>query len=55
MIFAKYCGPNEERWDPRFREDIGGETGVPLIRFIPETVVVRDESYKAPELGARER
>jgi hypothetical protein len=47
-IFRKYFGRDEERWDPRFREDIDGETGVPLIRFIPETVVVRDQSYRPP-------
>jgi hypothetical protein len=47
-IFRKYFGPDEERWDPRFREDIEGETGVPLIRFTPETVVMRDQSYKPP-------
>ena len=47
-IFRKYFGPDEERWDPRFREDIEGETGVPLIRFTPETVVLRDQSYKPP-------
>ena len=47
-IFRKYFGPDEERWDPRFREDIEGESGVPLIRFTPETVVLRDESYKPP-------
>jgi len=40
-IFRRYFGPDEERWDPRFREDIEGETGVPLIRFTPETIVMR--------------
>jgi hypothetical protein len=47
-IFAKYFGPDEAGWDPRFREDIEGETGVPLVRFIPETVVMRDQSYRPP-------
>ena len=47
-IFKKYFGPDEARWDPRFHEDIYGETGVPLVRFTPETVVVRDQSYKPP-------
>ena len=51
--FKKYFGPDEGRWDPRFREDIEGETGVPLIRFTPETVVLRDQSYKPP--GERPR
>jgi hypothetical protein len=29
-------------------EDIKGSTGLPLIRFTPETVVMRDQSYKPP-------
>lgn len=44
-IFRKYFGPDESSWDPRFREDIDGETGVPLVRFLPETAVMRDQSY----------
>jgi hypothetical protein len=47
-VFNKYLGSDERGWDPRFREDIEGETGVPLVRFTPETVVVRDQSYKPP-------
>ena len=47
-IFKKDFGPDEERWDPRFREDIEGETGLPLIRFTPDTGVLRDQSYKLP-------
>ena len=53
-ILGKYFGSDEDRWDPRFREDIDGETGVPLIRFVPETVVMRDQSYKPPR-GASPR
>jgi hypothetical protein len=45
-IFRKYFGPDESGWDPRFLEDIEGKTSVPLVRFIPETVVMRDQSYK---------
>jgi hypothetical protein len=51
-IFKKYFGADEDRWDPRFREDIEGETGAPLIRFTPETVVLRDQSYKPPCRGS---
>jgi hypothetical protein len=47
-IFAKYLGPDEDRWDPRFREDVDGTTGLPLVRFTPETVVLRDQSYTPP-------
>ena len=48
-IFAKYFGPDETRWDLRFREDLDGTTGLPLVRFTPETVVLRDQSYTPPE------
>ena len=54
-IFRKYFGPDEDRWDPRFREDIDGETGVPLVRFTPETVVLRDQSYRPPRGDRRVR
>jgi hypothetical protein len=47
-IFKKYFGPNEERWDSRFRADIDGEKGASLVRFTPEMVVLRDQSYKSP-------
>ena len=47
-IFKKYFGTDKDRWDPRFREDIDGRTGVPLVRFTPETVVLRDQSYRPP-------
>jgi Pyridoxamine 5'-phosphate oxidase len=50
-IFQKYFGPDMDGWDPRFGEDIEGKTGVPLIRFTPETVVMRDQSYKPPRRG----
>jgi Pyridoxamine 5'-phosphate oxidase len=50
-IFEKYFGPDADQWDPRFRDDIEGKTGVPLIRFTPETVVMRDQSYKLPRRG----
>lgn len=45
-IFLKYFGPDDRGWDPRFRKDAAGETVVPLVRFVPETVVMRDQSYQ---------
>jgi hypothetical protein len=45
-IFRKYCGADEDAWDPRFSSSLAGQTGEPLIRFDPETVVIRDQSYK---------
>ncbi|WP_349410045.1 pyridoxamine 5'-phosphate oxidase family protein [Pseudalkalibacillus sp. SCS-8] len=42
-LFRRYLGPNRQEWDPRFtthrEDDI-------LIRFVPETVVVRDQSFQ---------
>lgn len=46
-IFRRYFGPDEADWDPRFDDATTGEAaGVTMVRFIPETVVVRDQSYK---------
>jgi hypothetical protein len=34
-------------WDPRFHyEATSEEAGLTMVRFTPETVVVRDQSYK---------
>jgi len=46
-LLSRYLGPEQESWDPRFKQF--GETSV-LICFIPETVVVRDQSYKPSNL-----
>jgi hypothetical protein len=45
-IFRRYFGPNEDEWDPRFDDVLSGEGGWELVRFTPETAVVRDQSYK---------
>jgi hypothetical protein len=45
-IFGKYFGPDEGDWDRRFDDVFTGESGLELVRFVPETVVVRDQSYK---------
>jgi hypothetical protein len=53
-IFRRYFGPDEGDWDPRFDyESIGEEAGLTMVRFTPETVVVRDQSYK-PTRWARQ-
>jgi len=52
-IFRRYFGPDEADWDPRFHyEATGEEAGLTMVRFTPETVVIRDQSYK-PTLWAR--
>ncbi|BCB03656.1 pyridoxamine 5'-phosphate oxidase family protein [Bacillus sp. KH172YL63] len=42
MLLQRYLGPNEERWDPRFKGL--GNSNI-LVRFVPDTVVVRDQSF----------
>jgi hypothetical protein len=41
-LLERYLGSEEENWDPRF-QDLG-DSNV-FIRFVPETVVVRDQSF----------
>jgi hypothetical protein len=53
-IFRRYFGPDEADWDRRFDyEATGEEAGLTMVRFTPETVVVRDQSYK-PTRWARQ-
>ncbi|MGR3762988.1 pyridoxamine 5'-phosphate oxidase family protein [Rossellomorea sp. NS-SX7] len=42
-LLGRYLGPDEERWDPRFQGL--GDSNI-LIKFTPETVVVRDQSFR---------
>lgn len=41
-LLERYLGPDEESWDPRFQGL--GNSNI-LIKFVPETVVVRDQSF----------
>ncbi|MGP4080091.1 pyridoxamine 5'-phosphate oxidase family protein [Pseudalkalibacillus sp. R45] len=41
-LLERYLGPEEEKWDPRFQGL--GNSNI-LIKFVPETVVVRDQSF----------
>lgn len=41
-LLTRYLGPDEEEWSPNFKGL--GDSNV-LIKFVPETVVVRDQSY----------
>jgi hypothetical protein len=52
-IFRRYVGPDEAEWDPRFGDVFDGSAGLDLVRVTPETVVVRDQSYR-PTRWARE-
>jgi hypothetical protein len=43
-LLARYLGEELSKWDARFLE-ILGDTDYVLVRFKPETAVVRDQSY----------
>src|SRR6516164_8834494 len=45
-IFRRYFGPDESDWDSRFDDVFTGESGLEMVRIIPESVVMRDQSYK---------
>jgi hypothetical protein len=45
-IFRRYVGPDENEWDPLFDDVRTGNPDLVLVRFQPETVVIRDQSYK---------
>jgi hypothetical protein len=45
-IFRKYFGPDESAWDRRFDDVLSEGAGVEMVRIIPETVVMRDQSHK---------
>lgn len=43
-LLTRYLGEREEPWDTRFVEILNDEDYV-FVRFTPESVVVRDQSY----------
>src|SRR5262249_33265742 len=45
-VLRKYFGPDESAWDRRFDDVFTGEPGLEMVRIVPETVVMRDQSYK---------
>jgi len=47
-LLRRYLGNRVDAWDPRFRETLQDPDNV-LIRFDPETVVARDQSYEVEE------
>jgi hypothetical protein len=44
-LLRRYLGERVDAWDRRFRETLENSDNV-LIRFSPETVVARDQSYE---------
>ena len=53
-IFRRYFGPDEADWDRRFDDVFSGEPGVEMVRITPETVVIRDQSYKPTRWAQRQ-
>ena len=51
-IFRRYFGPDESDWDRRFNDVFTGELGLEMVCITPQTVVMRDQSYK-PSRWAR--
>ena len=47
-LLSRYLGNEQEQWDTRFVQVLG-DTDFVLIRFVPETAVVRDQSYVVNE------
>ena len=44
QLFSKHLGEREESWDMRFKESLEDSDAF-LVKFTPETAVVRDQSY----------
>ena len=50
-LLRRYLGEMEQQWDPRFVAVLGDRDWI-LVRFEPETAVVRDQSYNVSRGGA---
>lgn len=44
-LLSQYLGPDEAQWDDQFRDLGEAAEKYVFIRFEPETVVARDQSY----------
>lgn len=44
-IFTKYLGADVSSWDKDLTEDVVAGNGYLFVKIVPETVVVRDQSY----------
>jgi hypothetical protein len=43
-LLSRYLGDSTDAWDERFRRTLADSDNL-LVRFVPETVVARDQSY----------
>ena len=53
---SRYLGPDESRWDPRFRaylRDDPAERGTVWVRMKPESLRAKDLSYEVSSTGVR--
>ncbi|HEV3479271.1 MAG TPA: pyridoxamine 5'-phosphate oxidase family protein [Gaiellaceae bacterium] len=52
-LLARYLSKRSELWDDRFRATLADPDNL-FVRFVPETVVARDQSYDAAPQGGEE-
>ena len=45
-LLSRYLGGDVSAWDVRFRATLRSQNDHALIRFVPETVVAREQSYE---------
>jgi nitroimidazol reductase NimA-like FMN-containing flavoprotein (pyridoxamine 5'-phosphate oxidase superfamily) len=50
-LLTRYLGSDESAWDERFRATLSDPKDDVLIRFVPETIVARDQSYERSNEG----
>lgn len=49
-LLARYLGPDQGAWDPRFRSYLGGASGAVWIRIPPRQIRMVDLSYVPPRV-----
>lgn len=54
-ILRRYFGPDESQWDRRFDDVFDGTLSLEIVRFVPETAVLRDQSYQVAERASELR
>jgi hypothetical protein len=52
-LLARYLGDRSELWDHRFRATLADPDNL-FVRFVPDSVVARDQSYEPAPHGGEE-
>src|SRR5262249_15671200 len=52
-VSRRKFGPDEGAWDRRFDDVFSGELGLEMVRIVPETIVIRDQSYTPTPFAQR--